>query len=376
MLDGYVADMHDLTINFAADFNNPSGLGRHARCFGAALRRHAQVRPLPLTRPEPVVHDDAPPLRPVLWDPSGIGVCVATPHLLRTVPGRVLIFSTVWETTRLPPYYVEHIARADQVWVPTAWGRELFIGSGMDASRIRVVPEGVDATRFVPSSRPRERRVFRFLSVGKWEERKGAADLVSTFLREFHPDEPVELVMHAHHPFYPNRDVRELVADAMRAEGREGARVVVSDPVDFDGLVRLMQSSDAFVLPTRAEAWGLPMLEAMACGLPCIVTDYGGHRAFANARNSYLIDVQGMEYAYDAVDFSHRSAFGRWARPDLDHLARLMRHVVRHPKEARKKGGRARHDALGWSWDEAARIAIGHVRELLAERGFAAAAAP
>jgi hypothetical protein len=129
--------VHDLTINFAADFNNPSGLGRHARCFGAALTNRARVRPLPLRRPEPVVHDDAPPLRPALWDTAGVGICVATPDLLRTVPGVVQIFSTVWDTTRLPPYYVEHIKQADQVWVPTAWGRDLFVGSGMDGNRNR-----------------------------------------------------------------------------------------------------------------------------------------------------------------------------------------------------------------------------------------------
>lgn len=361
--------MSELTINFAADFNNPSGLGRHARCFGAALRRYARVRPLPLTRPEPIVYDDAPPLRPALWDPEGVGICIATPHLLRTVPGVVQIFATVWETTRLPRYYVRHIERADQVWVPTEWGRDLFVGSGMDPNRIRVVPEGVDATRFAPASARPERPEFRFLCVGKWEERKGSADLVRTFIREFHPDEPVELVMHAHHPFYPVRGVRKLVDREKRAQSRDAARVLVSDPTDLASLIRLIQESDAFVLPTRGEGWGLPILEAMACGLPCIVTDYGGHRTFADRDNSYLIDVAEMDWVYDEVDFPTRFAFGKWARPDLDHLARLLRHVVTNPEEAREKGRLARRDALYWSWDHAARVALRHVRELLAERG-------
>jgi glycosyltransferase involved in cell wall biosynthesis len=369
--------VHDLTINFEADFNNPSGLGRHARCFGAALTNRARVRPLPLRRPEPVVHDDAPPLRPALWDTAGVGICVATPDLLRTVPGVVQIFSTVWDTTRLPPYYVEHIKQADQVWVPTAWGRDLFVGSGMDGNRIRVVPEGVDASRFRPAAKRTARPCFRFLCVGKWEERKGSADLVRTFIHEFHPDEPVELVMHAHHPFDPVRDVRQLVDEEMRAQGRTSARIVVSEPIDFAGLVRLMQESDAFVLPTRAEGWGLPILEAMAVGLPCIVTDYGGHRTFANEQNSYLIKVEALEWAYDPVSFPTRFAFGRWARPELSHLARLMRHVVEHPEEARAKGALARQDALEkWSWDHAARIAIGHIGELLAERGLSRGAPP
>ena len=196
------------------------------------------------------------------------------------------IFSTVWETTRLPPSYAAPLERADQLWVPTAWGRELLVGSGLDGNRIRVVPAGVDAARFRPAPDAPVRPRFSFLCVGKWEARKGSTDLVRTFIREFGPDEPVELVMHAHHPFYPIRDVRALIAKEARAQGRENVPIIVSDPTDFTGLIKLMQNSDAFVLPTRGEGWGLPILEAMACGLPCIVTDYGGHRTFASPRGA------------------------------------------------------------------------------------------
>jgi hypothetical protein len=54
---------------------------------------------------------------------------------------------------------------------------------------------------------------------------------------------------------------------------------------------------------------------------------------------------------------------GNWAQPDLDHLARLMGPVVEHPEE----GAIARRDTVErWNWDKAARIAIEHIRDLLA----------
>jgi hypothetical protein len=107
------------------------------------------------------------------------------------------------------------------------------------------------------------------------EERKGTADLVPTFCREFGPNEPVKLVMHCHDVHQPGVDLRPLLAqEAHRAMGRDHPWVSVSDRLPLDELIRLMQACDAFVLPIRAEGWGLPILEAMACGLPCIVTDW------------------------------------------------------------------------------------------------------
>lgn len=133
----------------------------------------------------------------------------------------------------------------------------------------------------------------------------------------------------------------------------------------FFTFVKLIQRSDAFVLPTRAEGWGLPILEAMACALPCIVTDYSGLTEFANERNCYLIRVKEMCKVEDPEFFDPRYDWGEWAQPDPDHLRHLMRYVYENSDEAGDKGRLACQDARRlWSWDHAARIAITYVREL------------
>ena len=45
------------------------------------------------------------------------------------------------------------------------------------------------------------------------------------------------------------------------------------------GLRQLYRDADSFVLPTRGEGWGLPIVEAMAMGLPTIATNFSGHAA-------------------------------------------------------------------------------------------------
>jgi glycosyltransferase involved in cell wall biosynthesis len=45
-------------------------------------------------------------------------------------------------------------------------------------------------------------------------------------------------------------------------------------------LADLYRACDVFVLPTRAEGWGLPLIEAVAAGLPIITTMHSGHTEF------------------------------------------------------------------------------------------------
>jgi hypothetical protein len=84
--------------------------------------------------------------------------------------------------------------------------------------------------------------------------------------------------MHCSTQYARGRNFREEIARILARHGRTAARIVPSDPLDLPQLVALIRSCHAFVLPTRGEGWGLPILEAMACELPCIITDYSGSR--------------------------------------------------------------------------------------------------
>jgi glycosyltransferase involved in cell wall biosynthesis len=347
----------ELTVNLFASFADPGGVGRHSRCFGAALAGHARVIPIEFFRPA-YPSDDANLPPPRRWDDAAPGICLAPILSLRTPPGHPRIFYTVSDSSRIPRAVADFLARADQVWVPSAWGRGILAQSGVDPGNIRVVPEGVDCTRFGPPEHETPRSLFRFLSIGKWEERKGIVDLVRTFCRAFRPHDPVELVLHAHNPYVPGLDLRGSLAEVLA--GAKSAPIRISDPLPLEGLISLMQTSDAFVLPTRGEGWGLPILEAMACGLPCIVTNYGGHLTFANESSCFLIDVDRMVPVEDPT-WTRALDWGEWAQPDLDHLAHLMRHLVEHRDQARAVGRAARCAALQWSWDNAARIALGYL---------------
>ncbi len=73
---------------------------------------------------------------------------------------------------------------------------------------------------------------------------------------------------------------------------------------------RIFASADAFVLPSRGEGWGLPLMEAMSMGLPTIATAFGGNLDFMNGTNSYLVKVSlpcGMRACI--CDFARQGLF-------------------------------------------------------------------
>lgn len=118
----------------------------------------------------------------------------------------------------------------------------------------------------------------------------------------------------------------------------------------------LYKSADCFVLPTRGEGWGMPILEAMACGLPVIATNWSSQRDFMNESNALPLDVEKLVLA--EAKCPYYKGF-KWAQPSYEHLRERMRWVFENQIEAEQIGKRAAKDVKeNWSWDNSARIMI------------------
>ncbi|WP_129843233.1 glycosyltransferase [Streptomyces sp. RFCAC02] len=148
---------------------------------------------------------------------------------------------------------------------------------GLPASRISVVPCGVDPERFTPvgPAEPRGRFRHRVLQIGRLVPRKGAELSIAALARL--PD--TELVIAGGPPpaaLDRDPEVRRLRAVA-RAHG-VGDRVRFTGGVSRDEVPVLLRGADLVLCPADYEPFGIVPLEAMACGVPVVASAVGGQR--------------------------------------------------------------------------------------------------
>jgi len=281
-------------------------------------------------------------------------------HLVRQFRGRRLIW-WFFESDRLPRKWLDESQVYDEVWVPSEWARNVLLAHEVAPARIRVMESGVDTRVFRPA--PVSHDGFIFLMVGKYERRKSIDETVVAFVAEFpaahHPS--VQLWLKADFLLFPDR-----AKDLARKVAHDARIRVISGRMSDEQMAALYCTADAFVFPSKAEGFGLPCIEAIACGVPVIATNVTAQSAFLDRIPELYAPVAFEMAAIVDDDYRHFYAadygcddFGSWALPSVTSLRSAMRDVYEHPESWRERGLRAAAVIRDeFSWDAIARKAI------------------
>jgi glycosyltransferase involved in cell wall biosynthesis len=216
----------------------------------------------------------------------------------------------------------------------------MMIDSGVTVP-VEIIHWGVDTDKFFELER-RSDGVFTFGTMGALSIRKGTHILVEAFERAFPTEQDVRLICKTSNRHYPfmNKD--------KRIEVQMG-------PVTHEELVdQFFKRVDCFVFPTLGEGFGLTPLEAMATGIPAIVTGWSGPEDYMNDEVGWRIE-HTMDEAKEFSDPRtgvYKEPCGDWAIPQIDHLVSLMRYAYEHQDEVKAKGKRAaQYVREEWTWD-------------------------
>jgi len=159
----------------------------------------------------------------------------------------------------------------------------LASATGIPARRVRVIPNGVDTHCFTPhEGRPQQCQTLVVGTVGSLKPIKNQSLLIRAVAELASNGIDVRLLIAGSGPDAPHLAElsRELCADGfVQLVGRQ------------DDVPAFLRRLDVFVLPSDTEAHPMSLLEAMACGLPCVATRVGGvEDVLAGGRAGLLIE--------------------------------------------------------------------------------------
>jgi glycosyltransferase involved in cell wall biosynthesis len=249
----------------------------------------------------------------------------------------VRVLWTLFESDRVPTQYIQFLQEvADIVWVPSEWGRAVLVNCGFDPNSVDTVPEGVNPYLFNPFARLQRQTSsspFRFLAVGKFEERKGYHQLIEAFGAAFRNDPSVELILKADHFLKSDKAANAL--QSLLTSSNLNNVVRITGNLSARQMSELYDVADVFVFPSRGEGWGLPLIEAIASGVPVISTCFGGQQEFLTEIRGLFLEIEhDLETIADPEFLAIWPGLdrdgGQWAMPKIRSIADNMRFAVAH----------------------------------------------
>ena len=240
-----------------------------------------------------------------------------------------------WELPDPDPSWLGHDRHLHEVWTPSAYAAASL--AGVTTRPIAAVPHRVrpHAMHVRDPSAP-----FTVLTMADSRSsfaRKNPQGAVAAFRRAFGDRADRRLLLKL-----SGRPEEVAALEEALAPTLGGNVVLVKGHLDAQEIERLYAQADLLLSLHRAEGFGLPMLEAMARGVPVVGTGWSGNLEFMTDENAVPI-----RYRLVSVDDPAGIYGGSvWADPDLDEAAAQLRMLADEPLRYQRLALRAHRSAI------------------------------
>jgi glycosyltransferase involved in cell wall biosynthesis len=234
-----------------------------------------------------------------------------------------LFLYTMWESAQLPAGWAEQLNRTRAVMVPSTFVAHTYRECGVTVP-VEVVPEGIDPTVY-PHVQRETRAGITTLIVGPIDDRKHVMEGIAAWKLAFADDPDARLIIKTSYGYDNYRP--------------DDPRIRYVDKVERTrGILHWYRQADV-LLALGNEGFGLPLVEAMATGLPVIALDSEGQSDVCREARDYVLPVAPVSWQ----EYNNR-AFGRCGLrgvPGVQDVAEKLRWVATHRTEAQTMGAAA-----------------------------------
>lgn len=272
------------------------------------------------------------------------------------------MYENPYDERGLEEVFANAFRRADVIVTPSEFCREMF--QKLTDKPVHLCPLGIDPQSFPYRQRQWDgRSPFVWLFCGAANRRKFTV-LDEVWNELFAPGKELNgravLYMKTTGLVF-NDECKAIMGDAYQTFSPPEGDVVVGDGIIMDNrklpharMRDVYWGAHGSIFLHCGEGWGMTGLEAMATGLPLVVSDYAGTKEYANVDNSFLVPTKWTEIKVRARGMEEPDDYkGPW--PDADIAQHQIGQVMRDYAAASEVARTGAEDARAFSWDAAGR---------------------
>ena len=177
-----------------------------------------------------------------------------------------------YESTKAPSHWKNYLIKNDLVIVPSEFCYNTFDF----ASNLSLVPHCCNVDYWKPRAAPKNDK-FTFVAIGSWMKRKGWDELAQAWC------------------LVRGSRLKIVTDHPEKARIKFGKFDNVSYHSKIQDMAAFMSQCDCVVCPTKGEGFGLVGMQALALGLPLIITEWSGVKEYANKDTACMLPIEKTE---------------------------------------------------------------------------------
>ncbi|KKL08664.1 hypothetical protein LCGC14_2573590, partial [marine sediment metagenome] len=284
-------------------------------------------------------------------------------------PFKNTIGFTMLETDKVTPTWAQKCNQMDAIFVPSTFCMSSFMQSNI-TKPIRIIPFGIDFDNYTPEGPKLLDNLttkYNFLFVGQWlqqGDRKNIIGTIRTFLNIFKDNPDVGLILKSYLVGAGTVDKMSIDAQIQGLRQQLGFKedqgpkiYLVHGALSEESMIKLYRNADAFLLPTTGEAWGMPLMEAAAMGLPIITTGGTGAESFLNSKYTIMLEHEWKPIGHALYWPGVYEPQQQLAIPNMEEFSRMVSRIYKHQDISKEQAKKQRDELIerDFSWKNAAK---------------------